>query len=324
MRIFMNKIDIVVTYLNERDDKWQKDFKYWKEKEIKEGKAKESNRQAFGEERTREWDAFKYWFRGIENNCPWVNKVFLVCQNENHIPKWLNLDNPKVRIVFHDEFIPKQLLPTFNAMTIAMYISNIPDLSENYIMCDDDYYFLNPISQYRFFKENKPVHKDNILPYNLYSRDLLKGSDGVFYAILNNNLNFEERFMHNKKIKYGIYHLPEARKKSFEQKILKEYADEILYANMCSKFRNEKNFCAYMFSDLLKICGEAIIDDPYYNCAYCTLKSGVNFEDYWNSDIVCFNDTEQLDNYALTKANLICFLDKKFPNESSFELEEVS
>ncbi len=33
-------IDIVVTYLNERDKKWQEAFKYWKEKEISEGKAK--------------------------------------------------------------------------------------------------------------------------------------------------------------------------------------------------------------------------------------------------------------------------------------------
>ena len=52
--------DIVVTYLNERDKQWQEDFKYWKDKEIKEGIAEENNRQAFGKERTREWDTFKY------------------------------------------------------------------------------------------------------------------------------------------------------------------------------------------------------------------------------------------------------------------------
>ena len=62
------KIDIVVTYLNERDKQWQEDFKYWKDKEIQEGKAELTNRQAFGQERTREWDTFKYWFRGIEQN----------------------------------------------------------------------------------------------------------------------------------------------------------------------------------------------------------------------------------------------------------------
>ena len=150
-------VDIVITYLNERDEKWQKDFYYWKEKEIATGKNRQSNRQAFGEERTREWDTLKYWFRGIEKNCPWINKVFLVVQNERHVPNWLKKDHPKLRIVYHDEFIPSELLPTFNAMTICMYISNIKDLSEEYIYSDDDFYFLNPIKEDKFFKEGKKI-----------------------------------------------------------------------------------------------------------------------------------------------------------------------
>ena len=116
----MQKIDIVVTYLNERDEKWQQDFNYWKDKEIKEGKAKAINRQAFGKERFREWDIFKYWFRGVENCCKWVNKVFLIVQNENHIPKWINRDNPKLRIVYHEEFIPKELLPLVTLMPMGV------------------------------------------------------------------------------------------------------------------------------------------------------------------------------------------------------------
>ena len=313
----MGKIDIVVTYLNERDKQWQQDFNYWKEKEIKEGKADLNNRQAFGKERTREWDAFKYWFRGIEQNCNWVNKVFLVVQNENHIPKWLNKDHPKLRIVYHDEYILKELLPTFNAMTIGIYISNIKDLSENYIMCDDDYYFLNSIKENRFFMYDKPAHQNNIIPYGLYEA---KGTDEVFWKILNNNLEFEKKF--NKgQIKYGIYHLPEARKKSFEQKILKIYSKEILEHNNKSKFRNKTNLCSYMYSDLLKLFNEAWMRNPYCNCCYCTLKSTVNFNDYLDKDIVCFNDTEQLDDYEKTKERFIEFLEKKLPNKSSYEKE---
>lgn len=316
-------IDIVVTYLNERDKKWQETFKYWKDKEIAEGKTREDNRQAFGEERTREWDTFKYWLRGIENNCPWVNKVFIVVQNKNHVPAWLNVNHPKIRIVYHDEYIPVSLLPSFNAMTIGTYVSNIPDLSDNYIMCDDDFYFLNPIEEDRFFRDNKPVHKDNKVPFSFYGDDLLEGSDGIFYHILNNNIRFINKYnTSNKMIKYGIYHLPEARKKSFEQKIIKRHSDDIYYANAFSKFRNKHNLCPYMFSDLLKICNQALIDDPYYNCAYVTLKSTVNFDDYKDKDMVCFNDTEQLDDYDLTKAKLIEFFENKFPNKSSFEIGE--
>lgn len=313
-------VDIVVTYLNSRNEKWQQDYNYWKDREIKEHKAKASNRQAFGIERTREWDSFKYWFRAVEKNCKWVNKVFLIVQNENHIPDWINKNNPKLRIVYHEEYIPRELLPTFNAMQIGLYISNIKDLSENYIISDDDYYFLNEIKEDRFFKNGIPVHKDNRVPYGLYKGATLEGSDNVFYHILNNDLIFETNFMKNK-VKYGIYHLPEARLKSFENKILKDYADEIKWHFMFSKFRHKTNLCSYMFSDLLKICNKAIIDEPYKNCCYCTLKSNVDFNQYQDKDIVCFNDTEQLDDYEKTKEKLIEFLDKKFPYKSGFEKE---
>lgn len=307
-------VDIVVTYLNERDKKWKEDFNYWKDKEIKEGIAENTNRQAFGAERTREWDTFKYWFRGVEKNCPWVRKVFLIVQNENHVPEWLDKNNPKLRIVYHDEYIPKDLLPTFNAMTIGTYVSNIPDLCERYIMSDDDYYFLNPIENDRFFKYGKPVHLNNQVNYELYNPT---GSDKVFYHILNNNLKFEERF--NKKIKYAFYHLPEARLKSFEQFLLNKYGEEIKQHNLPSKFRNKNNLCPYMYDDLLKIFDKAWLGNPYLHCAYCTLKSNVEFDNYWNKDIVCFNDTEQLDDYEKTKEKFIEFLDRKFPDKCSFE-----
>lgn len=310
-------VDIVVTYLNERDSKWQEDFNYWKDKEIKEGKASPNNRQAFGEERTREWDAFKYWFRGVEQNCPWVNKVFLIVQNERHIPEWINRDHPKLRIVYHEEYIPQELLPTFNAMTIGMYVAYIKDLSENFIICDDDFYFLNPIKEDRFFKYNKPVHLNNIVPYVPYTTN---STDGVFWQILNNDMEFEKKFNRGK-IKYGVYHLPEARKKSFEIKILNDYSKEILDSYIVSKFRHPNNLCNYMFSDLLKLFNEAVLDNPYKNSSYCTLKSTVNYNDYFNKEMVCFNDTQDLDNYEKTKERFIEFLEKKLPNKSSYEKE---
>ena len=311
-------VDIVVTYLNERDEQWQKDYNYWKDKEIKDGIADKNNRQAFGKERAREWDAFKYWFRGIEKNCEWVNKIFLIVQNERHIPEWLDTNNPKLRIVYHEEYIPKDLLPTFNAMTIGMYIANIKDLSENYIISDDDFYVLNEIKKDRFYKYGKPVHPRNRIGYGYYEGEALTGSDNVFYYILNNNLKFEERFM-KQNVKYGFYHLPAARKKSFEKEILDKYKEEIKQHNLPSKFRNKNNLCNYMFDDLLKICGKAWAGNPYHHCAYCTLKSNVDFDAYWNKDIVCFNDTEQLDDYKLTKEKLIDFLDRKLPDKSTFE-----
>lgn len=314
-------IDIVITYVNENDKKWQDNFNYWKEKEIKEGKADPNNRQAFGKERIREWNFLKYWFRAVEKNCSWVNKVFFIVQNENQLPTWLNKDYEKLRIVYHDEYIPNELLPTFNAMTIGMYIPNIKDLSNYYITCDDDYFFLRPIAIDRFFKYGKPVHLDNKMEYKIYDGGYLQGTDNVFYKALNNTLMFET-MVSGQQVKYGFYHLPVANSKDFNKSILDKYLDKMIECDKYSKFRNEHNLCPELYCDLLKVYNKATIGNPYRNCCYCNLNSDIDFSYYDNKDIVCFNDTERLDDFEKTQKKLIDYLDSKFPNKSKFESEE--
>ena len=314
-------IDIVVTYLNDNDKEWRGSYTYWKSREINQGQADINNRQAFGEERLRDWGTFKYWFRGIEKNCPWVNNIFLVVQNERQIPQWLNINHPKLKIIFHEDFMPKDILPVFNIVPIQIYFSNIKELGEFFIVSDDDEFFLNPIKEDRFVRDNKPVHADNRIPFEYYSGDYLKGSDNVFFHILNNDLKLEEKYM-KEKVKYGFYHLPDVRSKSFSNKILQENYEEIYNSTKVSKFRHPQNILATIYTDLLKICNEAYIDNNLYkNCSYCCLKSNVDFNKYKDKDIVCFNDTELLDNYIETNRKLVDFLDEKLPNKSSFEKE---
>ena len=103
-------LDIVVLYCNDNDTKWKEQYNYYKQEEISTNKANIANRQSFGEERYRDWGAFKYWFRGVDNNCNWLNKIFLVVSDESQIPDWLDTTNSKLRIVYHKEFIPEELL----------------------------------------------------------------------------------------------------------------------------------------------------------------------------------------------------------------------
>ena len=51
-------IDIIVPYVDENDTAWQRDFLCYKQQEIQAGIQKENNKQAFAEERIRDWDAF--------------------------------------------------------------------------------------------------------------------------------------------------------------------------------------------------------------------------------------------------------------------------
>ena len=55
------------------------------------------------DERYRDWNLLKYWFRGVEKYAPWVRKIHFVTWG--HVPSWLDTDNDKLHIVKHEDFI---------------------------------------------------------------------------------------------------------------------------------------------------------------------------------------------------------------------------
>ena len=95
------KIDFVIPWVDGNDEKWRKDKNfYWNEQlGIK---SEDANNNA----RFRDWENLKYWFRGVEKFAPWVNHIYFVTYG--HIPEWLNVNHPKLTIVKHEDYIPKQ------------------------------------------------------------------------------------------------------------------------------------------------------------------------------------------------------------------------
>ncbi len=99
-------IDFVVTWVDGNDPVWQAEkAKYSPNKNA-------DNRNV----RFRDWDNMQYWFRAVEKFAPWVNKIHFVTYG--HLPKWLNINNPKLNIAKHSDFIPQKYLPTFSSRTI--------------------------------------------------------------------------------------------------------------------------------------------------------------------------------------------------------------
>ena len=308
-------IDICVMWVNPERPKWQKEYNFWHIRELLRKTQRNNNAAAFGQARYRDWGIFRYWFRAVEKNCPWVNKVFLVLEDEDQVPSWINKDNPKLRIVYHREFIPKEALPQFNGPAIETWYSNIPDLSENFISCDDDYFFINPIPANLFFENNIPQTsiKINVIPpkanpHNNWRQMMF--NDYVLLQKITGSTNT-----------YSKSHLPEPRKKSFEAKMLKDYHDDFYNALMYSHFRSDHGLTAWIFNDLIKVFGIADNKPVFQNSRYIglanleALKTEKPIDQY---DMVCFNDVGGDINKI--KPELIKILGKKFPNKSSFEL----
>lgn len=175
-------IDFVVTWVDSSDAEWRK------EKEKYFGCIEEQEKHSNGSARYREWDIFQYWFRGVEKYAPWVRYVFLVTYG--HVPKWLNLNHPKLKIVKHEDFIPKEYLPTFSTRCIELNLWRIHELSEHFVYFNDDVFLFNPVIKDTFFSGELPNYCALTIPRRASGK--MMASD---YAIFNNcgiyNSNFD-------------------------------------------------------------------------------------------------------------------------------------
>ncbi len=111
--------------------------------------------EANGDGRYRDTGLLPYWFRGVETFAPWVRRVFFVTCGQK--PAWLDESNPKLRLVNHADFIPREWLPTFHSNAIELNLFRIRDLSERFVLFNDDTFLLRPVAPEFFFRRGLPV-----------------------------------------------------------------------------------------------------------------------------------------------------------------------
>lgn len=146
----MNKIDLVYMWVDGNDKNWKKEKNYWLQK-IKQEVivCKDSVVDA----RWRDNDELKFALRSAEKYAPWINHIFIVT-GFNQVPKWLNTKHPKITVVPQEQIMPADSLPTFNSVAIEMCLMNIPNLSEHFLLSNDDMFFNKPVSP-DFFYDKK-------------------------------------------------------------------------------------------------------------------------------------------------------------------------
>ncbi len=174
-------IDIVIPWVDGNDPAWRAE------------KNKYDKTNSVSDVRYESWDNLQYIFRGIEKYMPWVHKVFLITWG--HLPEWLNTSCEKLRIVKHSDYIPTQYLPTFNSNVIEMNYFRIEELSENFILFNDDLFPIRSIPEEYYFRDNLPCEEA------VETHFILEGETEperqMIYACVNNmviiNRNFDKR-----------------------------------------------------------------------------------------------------------------------------------
>lgn len=173
-----SKIDVVLPWVDGNDPNWR------------EMKKKYDLNSMVSDIRYESWECLQYVFRGIEKHMPWVNKVFFVTCG--HLPAWLKTDNPKLRIVSHVDYIPDKYLPTFNSNTIEMNYHRISELSERFILFNDDFYPIADIPKDYYFIDGLPCGESietHFVLKNIGDADLQ-----IAYAQVNNSVILNDHF----------------------------------------------------------------------------------------------------------------------------------
>lgn len=331
-----NLIDIVITWVDGNDPNWLKEFNKYS-----------SNTSGDKSDcRYRDFDFLKYWFRTIEQNASWVRKIHFVTWG--HLPEWLDVNNPKLNIVKHSDFIPDDYLPTFNSCVIELNLYRIEGLSNQFIYFNDDMFLMKQKCFEDFFKNEKPIDlpifeklnyhgqfslthfRNSILIQNNFNRKI------VFFNDWNNwlNINYSPR-----QILKNIYALfsfgtLNIRAPHFAMSLLKKdfiniWEKEKFYLEKACKdrFRNYNSINPYVIR-MWNICSnEFIVRKRKMNNKSANLKDSI--EDnidvikyiFTNEfDLVCFNDNITDHNVFIeTKDFLNAYFEKYYPTKSSFE-----
>ncbi len=331
-------IDFVVAWVDGSDEQWlRKKEKYSSDKHADKGSA--------GSSRYRDWDIFKYWFRSVEKNAPWVNKIFLV--TDHQIPDFLLPNDPKLEIVYHDDYIPKEYLPTFSSHTIELNFHRIKGLSEHFVYFNDDTMLNRPVLPTDFFKNGKPC-------YELIERPLSPLSPtGIMPHICLNNMGVINRHFSRKNVyhhfgkfanfKYGrsalknLMMLPWRNYQHFQDNhmpcpFLKstfcevwDKAYDVCDITCSHKFRTYEDLNQYVFKywDLAR--GNF---HPYHFVGgyYCISENNVDsiISDITRSEhmMICINDSEYMDEarFFEIKKKLTAAFECRYPQKSSFEV----
>ena len=332
----MNKIDFVVIWVDGGDPVWQaKKAEY--SKSIDTSKKSMNSVKAY-----RDWGTFKYWFRGVEKFAPWVNKVYLVTDQQK--PSWLNITSEKLILVDHSDIIRKEYLPVFSANPIESNIHRIPGLSEQFVFFNDDVYLTAPVEPTDFFSEDGlPKYNTALSPIvperygtghfqvndmeivtSYFSRnEILK--NGKFLSFKQGLKNIVKSLLYrNSKFICGFWenHLTHPLLKS-TMELVWEKETAILEKTSASRFRNPSDTNIWLFKYWQIASGKYEVADPKLGGLFSLDNAGPDFCKLLHSGkyrIMCINDGFNIQDEERVMVDFIKAMNQLFPEKSSFEL----
>ncbi|MBQ8526933.1 MAG: stealth family protein [Lachnospiraceae bacterium] len=335
----MNKpIDIVILWVDGNDPKWIMEKQKYEDKPM--------SRDVNSNIRFESWDNMHLWFRAVETCMPWVNKIFFVTWG--HVPEFLDINHPKLKIVKHEDYIPSEYRPTYNSNTIEMNLFRIEELSENFILFNDDMIPISLQDEFYYFKDDivcdeaveniittasfGPV--SNLARYNQVNNMFIINKYFKKQEVQKKNWDkwycedYEERLERTKSLQFwrdfpGFYdpHVPSAMKKSVLRRLW-ELEPKVLDTASRNRFRNYSDVTQYLVR-YWQICSGDFYPRKTRGKVY--FADVQNYQDIAKEirekkyPMICINENCSGEEFVLIKKEINDALEWLFPEKSSYE-----
>ena len=317
-------IDVVIKYIDVND--------------------KNINRKYMGQiEKDKHNNELKYSLRSIFKNIPWINKIFIIMPNDK-IDFLKEKEDIKDKIVF----IKDSSILGFDSGSPPAFQFNLHklkeyNLSENFILMDDDYFIAQPLKKSDLFYEEKGVVYPLLISdvYNIVNSDelqkqLLDGMNKIDEINYHSKEGFEFRKIStlsfvqkifedndeaNKLIEVGFTHNAIPLKISDVEEVYNKIDNDYKYSEFClrGKERNVRNlqpqilFMSYVKNKYNRPVNK--ISWKYYDLSEV---NNVNL----NSQLFVINkEDKEYDNNIYQKEEEV--LNKLFPDAIKYEKDYV-
>ncbi|MDR2531859.1 MAG: Stealth CR1 domain-containing protein [Oscillospiraceae bacterium] len=329
-------IDFVIIWVDGNDPQWQKERNKYRPDANTDSRAC----------RYRDWDNLQYWFRGVEKFAPWVNNIFFVTWG--HLPEWLNINHPKLKIIKHEDYIPKEYLPTFSSHTIELNLHRIKGLSEHFVYFNDDTFVIKKTKQKNFFKNGMPCDMAILHAHSHNENESFTFCAERSAGLLNQYFNKKKVLLNNFfkwfNLKYGralistFLNLPYKRFTGIWQQHLAnslckstivelwEKEGKKLHETSSNKFRNYADFNQYIFKNWQLATGNFVPRSFKTGKSFvirnnAELSRTTNYIKKQKGKMICINDEElSHDNFIKYKNAVIESFEKILPEKSGFEI----
>ncbi len=230
-----------------------------------------------------------YCLKSIFLYASFVRKIFIVTDGqtpdlEGEITELSVQKRIPIEITDHKDIFKgyEEYLPVFNSRAIETVIWRIPDLSERFILMNDDFMFINPVTPDDFYDSEKTYCYATVRSTlrQKAARAIRCRKNGHKPVIFEDSMLRAVELTEGGAVFLNLGHTPRPLRKSFYENFYAD-SDALLKANIRSKFREADQFNSQELFYIHEYRrGKLIVVPTYEKLLYLLPKKRRNYIDY--------------------------------------------